>query len=71
MTAAYPLAPCSKRIFLSAEKARLANRHAPFRFHVYFCPECRGYHVANHEKPGGKRGELRPVRRDGFDGDAA
>lgn len=41
---------CGKRPYGSEHAARQRNRWARFRVRVYWCRECRAYHVANADK---------------------
>lgn len=43
---------CEKRTYGSAKAAKASNGHARFRLHIYWCAECRGFHVSNADKCG-------------------
>lgn len=43
---------CEKRRFDGPEQAKRAHRRASYRIRVYYCAECRGFHVTNPEKHG-------------------
>lgn len=42
--------PCGKVTYVSRASAKAAHRWAGFRIKIYFCHECRGWHVCNAEK---------------------
>lgn len=41
---------CTKRCFPSARLAKRLHGHARFRVRVYWCDECKAFHVTNQEK---------------------
>ncbi len=51
--------PCLKRAYGSAHAARVENRNARFRLHVYQCDDCRKWHVANADKQNDHLGKAR------------
>lgn len=45
-----PAWACSKKTYTSAAAAKWDHRYASFSLRVYWCLDCRGYHVANKGK---------------------
>ena len=43
-------APCAKRSYASASAAKMAHQKASYRIRVYYCDDCRSFHVTNADK---------------------